>query len=114
MGAYLEPVPLDALPAARLLDLDGPVTAGRFCDDDGDYKRRYNVYKLTANGKACVLKKSDSREVTLYRDFLHGRGFAVPEYLDTGFPVDSELVDIVSAFVIAVIITEAFRRHRAV
>lgn len=83
MGAYLEPVPLDALPAARLLDLDGPVTAERFCDDDGDYKRRYNVYKLAANGKTCVLKKSDSREVTLYRDFLHGRGFAVPEYLDS-------------------------------
>ncbi len=80
MGAYLEPVPLDALPAAKELKLDSSVTAERFCDNDGEYKRRYNVYKLTANGKACVLKKSDSQETAIYRDFFQGRGFAVPEY----------------------------------
>lgn len=77
---YLEPTPIEDLPAAELLNLDGPVSAERFCDDDGDYKRKYNVYKLSANGKTFVLKKSDSREVTLYRDFLQNRGFAVPEY----------------------------------
>ena len=60
--------------------MDSSVTAERFCDNDGEYKRRYNVYKLTANGKACVLKKSDSQETAIYRDFFQGRGFAVPEY----------------------------------
>ena len=44
---------------------------------------RWHVYKLTANGKSQVLKKSDSKEATLYRDFLCGKGFAVPEYLDS-------------------------------
>lgn len=52
----------------------------RFCDDDGDYKRKYNVYKLTAEGKPLVLKKSNSREIAIYRDFLQGKGFAVPAY----------------------------------
>lgn len=84
MGRYFEPVP-DNSPVAtlakELLSPAGPVTAERFCDDDGDYRRRYNVYKITADGRARVLKKSDRREITLYRDFLRGKGFAVPEYL---------------------------------
>lgn len=77
---FLEPTPLEDLPAASLLKLDGAVTAEQFCDSDGDYKRKYNVYKLTAGGKSYVLKKSDHRESTVYRDFLQGRGFAVPAY----------------------------------
>ena len=80
---YLEPVPPEALPAASLLKLPGPATAERFCDNDGGYQRKYNVYKLTANGKSQVLKKSDSKEATLYRDFLCGKGFAVPEYYNS-------------------------------
>ena len=53
---YLEPVPPEALPAASLLKLPGPATAERFCDNDGGYQRKYNVYKLTANeiGRAHV------------------------------------------------------------
>ena len=60
---YLEPVPPEALPAASLLKLPGPVTAERFCDNDGGYQRKYNVYKLTANGKSQVLKKSDRDDI---------------------------------------------------
>lgn len=85
MAAYLEPISPDALPAAKLagelLRCGGSLKVERFCDDGGDFKRKYNVYKLTADGSAYVLKKSDSREVAMYRDFLQGRGFAVPEYL---------------------------------
>ena len=82
---YFEQVPVDGLPAAQLagelLRRGGPLAAERFCDDDGDYKRKYNVYRITASGKPFVLKKSDEREILIYRDFLQGRGFAVPEYL---------------------------------
>lgn len=81
---YLERVPIADVPAAKLagelLHYSGSPEIERFCDDDGDYKRKYNVYKLTADGSAYVLKKSDSKEVMLYRDFLQGKGFAVPEY----------------------------------
>lgn len=81
---YLERVPIADVPAAKLagelLHYSGSPEIERFCDDDGDYKRKYNVYKLTADGSAYVLKKSDSKEVMLYRGFLQGKGFAVPEY----------------------------------
>lgn len=81
---YLERTPIEDVPAARLagelLRYSGSPEIERFCDDDGDYKRKYNVYKLTADGSAYVLKKSDSKEVMLYRGFLQGKGFAVPEY----------------------------------
>lgn len=81
---YLEPAPIEDIPAAKLameqLHCSGSMTAERFCDNDGDYKRKYNVYKLTADGSSHVLKKSDSKETVIYRDFLQGRGFAVPEY----------------------------------
>lgn len=81
---YLEPTPIEDVPAAKLagelLHYSGSPAVERFCDDDGGYKRRYNVYKLTADGSAYVLKKSDSKEVMLYRGFLQGKGFAVPEY----------------------------------
>lgn len=81
---YLERTPIEDVPAARpageLLHYSGSPEIERFCDDNGDYKRKYNVYKLTAGGSAYVLKKSDSKEVMLYRGFLQGKGFAVPEY----------------------------------
>lgn len=82
---YLEPTPLAEIPAARLagerLHWAGPLTVERFCDSGGDYQRKYNVYRITVGGRVCVLKKSDNREITLYRDFLQGRCFAVPEFL---------------------------------
>ncbi|MDE6998139.1 MAG: aminoglycoside phosphotransferase family protein [Oscillospiraceae bacterium] len=82
---YLERTSVGEIPAAalarELLHCGGSLEVERFCDDDGDYKRKYNVYRLTANGNRVVLKKSDEREITIYRDFLQGRGFAVPEYL---------------------------------
>lgn len=81
---YLEPTSVEDLPAAKLagelLRCGGSLTVERFCDSDGDYKRKYNVYKLTGDGKAYVLKKSDDREAAIYRGFLQNRGFAVPEY----------------------------------
>ena len=67
--------------AGELLRYGGSPAVERFCDDDGDYKRKYNVYKLTVDGKPFVLKKSDEKEIAIYRDFLQGQGFAVPEYL---------------------------------
>ena len=80
---YLERTFLDELPAAKLagelLHCGGSLEAERFCDNEGDYQRKYNVYKITADGRPFVLKKSDEKETALYRDFLQGRGFAVPE-----------------------------------
>ena len=56
---YLEPTPIEDVPAAKLagelLHYSGSPEIERFCDDDGDYKRRYNVYKLTADGSALRL-----------------------------------------------------------
>ena len=81
---YLEQIPIEGLPAAKLagelLHCGGSPVAERFCDDDGDYKRKYNVYKITAGGKSFVLKKSDEREIAVYHNFLQGRGLSVPEY----------------------------------
>lgn len=37
-----------------------------------------------SNGETYVLKKSDGAEVAVYRDFLAGYGFKVPEYLGSG------------------------------
>lgn len=82
---YLEPVPIGKIPAAKqageLLHCGGSLAAARFCDHDGNYNRKYNVYQLTAGGKPFVLKKSDSCEASIYRDFLRGNGFTVPEYI---------------------------------
>lgn len=81
---HLERIPIENLPAARLagelLRCGGSPVAERFCEDDGDYQRKYNVYKLTVDGKPFVLKKSDEKEAAIYRSFLQGRGFGVPEY----------------------------------
>ena len=81
---YLERTPIEEVPAARLagelLRCGGSPAVERFCDNDGGYKRKYNVYKITADGKPFVLKKSDEGEIAIYRDFLQGKGFGVPEY----------------------------------
>lgn len=86
MGIYFEETSIEDLPAAKLagelLDCGSPEVE-RFCDNDGDYQRKYNVYRLTADGKRCVLKKSDKKEAALYRDFLQDKCFAVPEYYGT-------------------------------
>lgn len=82
---YLEQTPIEEIPAAKLagelLHCGGSPAVERFCDNDGDYQRRYNVYKITADKKLFVLKKSDEKEIAIYRGFLQGKGFAVPEYL---------------------------------
>lgn len=81
-GVYLERIegsPLAAI-AGEILGTAGPMVLERFCDSDGEYQRKYNVYKVTADGREYVLKKSDRREAEIYTDLLRGRGFAVPEY----------------------------------
>lgn len=85
MSLYFEATAIDSLPAARLagnlLEYDGPLKIERFCDDDGGYKRKYDVYRIAAGGNPFVLKKSDEKETAIYRGLLQGRSFAVPEYL---------------------------------
>lgn len=56
----------------------------QFFDDGEGELRRYDVYKIMSNGETYVLKKSDGAEVAVYRDFLAGYGFKVPEYLGSG------------------------------
>lgn len=80
MGIYFERVSGDALPIGEFAEYLGPVTAERFCDSDGEYQRKYNVYKISSGQRSFVLKKSDRREADLYRTFLLKKGFAVPEY----------------------------------
>ncbi len=82
-GVYLEDLGAKAQPllemAGRILGRRLEGRAERFCDNDGGYSRRYNVYKLSSPKGEYVLKKSDSREVWVYEKLLRGRGFAVPE-----------------------------------
>lgn len=52
----------------------------QFCDDSGGGLRRYNVYKVAVNGQEQVLKRSERREIDVYRSYLAGRGFHVPEF----------------------------------
>ncbi|MDE6127734.1 MAG: aminoglycoside phosphotransferase family protein, partial [Lachnospiraceae bacterium] len=40
----------------------------------------YNVYKITADRKRYVLKKSDEREKNVYQNFLAGGSFHVPRF----------------------------------
>ena len=58
--------------------------AVQFFDDAEGELRRYDVYKITADGQTYVLKKSEAAEVGIYRDFLEGQGFKVPGYLGSG------------------------------
>ena len=90
MGVYLEKTEVGNLPIAWLEEVlsesGGLAGAERFCDSTGEYQRKYNVYKISTEKKAYVLKCSDKAETVLYRDFLQGKGFAVPQYYgDTEF-----------------------------
>ena len=84
MGVYLEKADDSNLPIAWLNEMISesgtPMGVERFCDSTGEYQRKYNVYKISAEEKAYVLKCSDKPETVLYRDFLRGKGFAVPQY----------------------------------
>ena len=84
MGLYLEKVKGDGLPLPWLEEVfsgsAGLAEVERFCDSTGEYQRKYNVYKISVEGKVYVLKHSDRAETVLYRDFLQGRDFAVPQY----------------------------------
>ena len=46
------------------------ILAERFCDDGEGEVNRYNVYKITTEGKCYVLKKSDEAEIGVYERFL--------------------------------------------
>ncbi len=84
MGVYLEKVKGGNLPMVWLKEVlseSGTLTeAERFCDSTGEYQRKYNVYKISTEEKTYVLKRSDKAETVLYRDFLQGKDFAVPQY----------------------------------
>ena len=84
MGVYLEKTGGGNLPMGWLKEVlseSGTLTkAERFCDSTGEYQRKYNVYKISTGEKAYVLKCSDKMETVLYRDFLQGKGLAVPQY----------------------------------
>ena len=84
MGVYLEKTSCGNLPMAFLKEMLSERVAlaeiERFCDSTGEYQRKYNVYKISTGEKAYVLKCSDKMETVLYRDFLQGKGFAVPQY----------------------------------
>lgn len=89
MSAFIKPVENSPIPFAQLLGeitgRGGPLAVGRFCDQDGDYRREYNVYRLEAGDRAYVLKKSDEAEARLYETYLKGRGLPVPEYFGRAF-----------------------------
>lgn len=84
MGVYLEKTGGDNLPVDWLKEIlsenDGPAEVERFCDSTGEYQRKYNVYKISVGKKAYVLKYSDKTETALYRNFLRGKDFNVPQY----------------------------------
>lgn len=84
MSVYLEPVADSPIPFSRLpgqiLGSAGPAAVERFCDRDGEYKRKYHVYRLTAGGQSYVLKRSGRAEAGLYERDLSGKGFRVPAY----------------------------------
>lgn len=52
----------------------------QFCDDSGGGLRRYNVYRVTADGRDYVLKQSEKREVSVYRSFLTKHSFHTPKF----------------------------------
>lgn len=56
------------------------ILAEQFCDDGEGETNHYNVYKITAEGKCYVLKKSDDTEIGVYKRFLKGQGLPAPDY----------------------------------
>lgn len=64
----------------RLLGMDSvkEFEVEQFCDDGEGELNRYNVYKITADKKCYVLKKSDEREKNIYQNFLAEGSFKVP------------------------------------
>lgn len=83
-GVYLELVEEDKLPIRLIgseLCFPGLAAVERFCDRDGEYQRKYNVYRLTGeDGRQYVLKKSDFQEIAVQERFLQDSGFPVPPY----------------------------------
>ncbi|MBL4934182.1 phosphotransferase [Clostridium sp. YIM B02515] len=51
----------------------------RFHDNGEGVDRIYNVYKITADNKVYILKKSDDNEIGLYEKFLANKNLPVPE-----------------------------------
>ena len=60
-------------------------SALQFCDDSGGGLRRYNVYRVTVNGQAYVLKSSEWREVNIYLNFLSKYSFHTPKFYGRTF-----------------------------
>ncbi|ERI93364.1 hypothetical protein HMPREF1982_01788 [Clostridiales bacterium oral taxon 876 str. F0540] len=51
----------------------------RFHDNGEGVDRIYNVYKITADKKVYILKKSDDNEIELYEKFLQNKNLPVPK-----------------------------------
>lgn len=82
-GMYFEPAEARPLwlAALKLANAPGPAVAERFCDSDGEYQRKYDVYRLTAgDGRRYVIKRSSPQEIAVHERFLKNSGLPVPPY----------------------------------
>lgn len=85
MGLFMEK-PKKELPFRDIFrkilpdEADGALEVLQFCDDGEGEVRKYNVYKVMADGKSYVLKKSDAYEKSVYQDFLAEGSFRVPGF----------------------------------
>lgn len=52
----------------------------QFCDNGEGELNRYSVYRITANQKHYVLKKSDEQEINIYKNFLNSKAFHTPAF----------------------------------
>lgn len=71
-GVYWEPAGEEIRALAGDVLGRKPLAVQRFCDSDGEYQRKYNVYLVSAGGREYVLKKSSPREAELYEKYLPG------------------------------------------
>lgn len=60
-------------------EVEGQIYVERFHDNGGGEDRIYNVYKITADNKTYILKKSDDNEIGVYEKFLSNKNLPVPE-----------------------------------
>lgn len=52
----------------------------QFCDEDINYNRTYNVFKITIDRISYLLKKSGIDEVNVYKTYLQNQDLPVPRY----------------------------------
>lgn len=90
MGLYMDKPQTD-LPLRELCgtilrtDNISDFEALQFCDDSSGGLRRYNVYRIIANGRTYVLKSSERREVNVYLNYLSKHNFRTPRFYGSTF-----------------------------